>query len=144
MPQSDIFINDRLSVPMSDLRFETARSSGPGGQHVNKTESRVTLVFDLDAAVTLSDEMRQRVRECHPNRISKRGQLRVSSQSHRSQKANREETVERFTDLLRDALAPVQERRPTRVPSRARRQRAEDKRRQSSKKALRQKPSADL
>jgi ribosome-associated protein len=140
MGESTIRIDDGLEVPLAEVSFETSRSSGPGGQHVNKTESRVTLVFDLAASTTLDDDARRRIAEHCASRLSKSGQLRLSSQSHRSQKANRDEVIVRFAALLRDALAPVEERKPT-TPSRAaKRRRVTEKRKHSQKKTLRKAP----
>lgn len=140
MSATDIQILDGLKIPFSDLSFETARSSGPGGQHVNKTETKVTLLFDLDGSVALSKEQKAAVRERLATRISKDGVLRVTSQRHRSQKANRDATVERFADLLREALTPRRQRKPTRTPQRAKQERLESKKRQAEKKDLRRPP----
>ncbi len=137
---STIPITPDLEIPLSELTFETSRSSGPGGQHVNKTESRVTLVFDIDASTALDEDSKRKIAERYSSRISKRGELRVSAQSHRSQHANREVAIERFAAMLREALAPIAERRPTRPTRAAKRRRVEAKRKQSSKKAMRKRP----
>jgi len=131
---ADIYINDECSIPASELRLETGKSSGPGGQHVNKTETRVTLVFDLPGSTALTDPQRSTLLNALANRITKDGALRLSSQSSRSQKANREDVMERFATLLREALTPRPERKPTRVPPRAKRQRREDKKKRAEKK----------
>ena len=130
-------------MPFSELSFETSRSSGPGGQHVNKTESRVTLVFDIEASTTLDDEARRRIVDRCGSRISKQGELRLSAQSHRSQRANRDEVIERFATLLREALAPVEERKPTRPTPAAKRRRLDAKRKHSRRKALRRPPTRE-
>ena len=127
-------------MPFSDLSFETARSSGPGGQHVNKTETKVTLVFDLEGSAALSAEQKDVLREQLASRISKEGALRISSQSSRSQLANREDVIERFAALLREALTPRPVRKPTRTPPRAKRERLDDKKRRADKKRSRQPP----
>jgi len=134
---SGIQILDELEIPLAEITFTTARSSGPGGQHVNKTETKVTLLFDLAGSTTLDEDQKALLRQHLATRISKRGELRVSSQRHRSQKANREATLERFTDLLRDALTPRPPRKATRVPKKAKRQRLEEKRRTAEKKRAR-------
>ncbi len=143
MRPSTIVVMSDLEIPLSEVAFETSRSSGPGGQHVNKTESRVTLVFDIDASTALDTDSKRKIADRYSSRISKRGELRVSAQSHRSQHANRDETIERFAELLRDALAPVEERRPTRPTAAARRKRVDAKRKHSSKKAMRKRPVDD-
>ena len=126
-----------LAVPESELAFETSRSGGPGGQNVNKVESRVTLFFDLGASTSLSAEQKARIRERLATRISRGGVLRVVSSRHRTQGANKKAVLERLVELLQDALEVPAERRPTRVPARARRRRLEAKRLQGEKKRQR-------
>lgn len=124
-------ITDDLEIDGDELTFSASRSSGPGGQHVNKVSTRITLRFDLEATEALSAEQKELVREHLRTRISKAGVLSVSSQRERSQAANRRRATERFAELLRDALEVPAERRPTRTPARAKRRRLEDKRRRS-------------
>lgn len=132
-----IEITPTLSIPDDELTFETGPSSGPGGQNVNKVETRVTLLFDLAASPSLDDEQRALITEALATRINRHGVLRVSSQRHRSQAANREEVVERFADLLRQALTRDPERRPTRKPRAVARRRLKAKRQRSQTKKLR-------
>ena len=140
MSETGISISEGLVIPEADITFVTARSSGPGGQHVNKTETKVTLLFDLDGTTALDEDQKARLHEHLATRINKTGQLRVSSQRHRSQKANREATQERFADLVREALTPRRERKRTRVPKRVKAQRLESKRRTAEKKKGRREP----
>jgi len=132
-----ISIGDGVEIPLSELRFTTGRSSGPGGQHVNKVETRVTLLFDLDGSPSLNAEQKARIAERLASRVTKAGILRVTAQRHRSQAANRELVVERFAELLREALAEDATRRSTRVPRRAKRKRLAEKRRRGELKRLR-------
>jgi ribosome-associated protein len=125
-----IQVDDSLAIPEEELSFVTSRSGGPGGQNVNKVETRVTVRFDL-ASPSLDEPRRARIRERLGGRISRAGVLTVTSQRHRTQAANREAAVARLTELLRDALAERTPRRPTR-PSRAARARRLDAKRQRS------------
>jgi ribosome-associated protein len=123
-----IRINDRLSIPRGELRFTASRSSGPGGQHVNKVSSRVTLRFDLWDSPSLTDAQKRRIARKLATRITKEGLLMLHAQRHRSQAANRALLIERFADLLREALRRRRTRRKTRPTEAAVRRRLEQKR----------------
>jgi ribosome-associated protein len=112
-----------LLLPDQELNFTASRSSGPGGQNVNKVSSRVTLTFDVAHSPSLGAEQRARIMERLAGRISKDGVLRVVSQRHRTQGANRAAALERFVELLRGALAEQATRVPTRLPRVAKEQR---------------------
>ncbi len=135
-------ITPELAIPEPELRFVYSRSSGPGGQNVNKVETRVTLLFDL-ASPSLGPGQRQRLAEALATRVNRAGVLRVVCQRHRTQAANQREAVERFVELLRQALAEPEERVATRPPARVRRRRLEDKRRQAWRKRLRGRPEEE-
>jgi ribosome-associated protein len=122
-------ITPTRAIPDGELELRTSRSAGPGGQNVNKLETRVTVRFDVEGSPSLGEEERQRIRERLGGRISKAGVLQVSSQRHRTQAANREAAVARLAELLAGALEPEAERKPTRVPRAAKRRRLEEKRR---------------
>ncbi len=132
MSNMPVIINDRLSIPADELTFTASRSAGPGGQHVNKVNSRITLMFDIEASSSLDDQQKERLREHLATRINKLGLLRVSAQKERSQVLNRRRAVERFADLLRQALEEKAERRPGKIPKRSKRRRLQDKRRRSA------------
>ena len=133
-------INDDLWIDEDDLRFEFARSSGPGGQNVNKVETKVRLLFDIRGSRSLNSEQRSRIEERLSTRITKVGVLHVSSQRHRSREANRRATIERFVELLAEALEEEEPRVRTRVSKTQRKRRLESKRRRSQKKAMRARP----
>jgi ribosome-associated protein len=135
-------INPSLSLPDGELELRTSRSAGPGGQNVNKLETRVTVRFDVASSPSLTDDQRRRIQERLGTRISKAGVLQVSSQRHRTQAANREAAVARLAGLLAEALEPEAERKPTRMPKAAKRRRLEEKRRRGRLKAERTSPEA--
>lgn len=132
-----LFIRPGRAIPAREVSFTASRSSGPGGQHVNKVETRVVLSFDVAASPSLTPEEKERIRERLGSRLTKAGVLRVVAQRHRSQAANRKLALERLAELLREALAEETPRRPTKVPQAVRRRRLEEKRQRSQLKRLR-------
>ena len=115
-------ISNEVSIPRSEPSFRFSRSSGPGGQHVQKSSTRVELLFDVVHSPSLSDPQRARVMDRLSGYIDTAGVLHLFSQSERSQWRNREETVERFQILMRKALQRRKKRKATR-PSAASRER---------------------
>lgn len=138
--ESDLRINSELTIPSAELRFETSRSSGPGGQNVNKVESRVAILFDVASSPSLTTDQKELIRAYLATRMSKKGTLRVVAQKHRSQAANRKEVIDRFARLLGEALEPAAPRQATAVPKAAKRRRMEDKKRRSQLKKKRRGP----
>jgi ribosome-associated protein len=132
-----IRITDQLSIPRDELKFTACRSSGPGGQHVNKASTRVTLGFDVINSPSLTPEQKQRVLDGLATRISKKGILRVISQKTRSQATNKEVALERFIGLLQQALKREPKRRPTRIPPAAKQRRVEEKKQRGKLKRVR-------
>ena len=138
-----IRINDRIAIPWSEIEFTASRSSGPGGQHVNTTDSRVTLLFDVAASQSLTQLEKMVVTGKLRRRIDKRGVLSISSQTFRSQKSNKDSAVDRFVELMRWALTPVTPRKDTAVPKSAKRKRLERKRHTADRKRQRKPPGVD-
>ncbi|HEY4590035.1 MAG TPA: alternative ribosome rescue aminoacyl-tRNA hydrolase ArfB [Thermoanaerobaculia bacterium] len=133
-------IDDTLAIPDEEVTFATSRSGGPGGQNVNKLETRVTLRFDLAGSTALSEEQKARLRERLATRITKDGVLQVTSQRHRSQAANRDAAVERFVELVQEALREEVPRKRTRPSRAAKARRLDEKKRRSGKKRERAAP----
>ena len=122
-------IAEGVEIPESELGFATSRSSGPGGQNVNKLNTRVTLLWNLEASPNLTSTQKELVRERLAGRINAEGVMRVTSQKHRTQFANREAVVHRFAELLSEALEITPERIPARVSAASDRKRLRSKRR---------------
>ena len=126
-----IEITDDISIPEDGLVFKASRSGGPGGQNVNKVNTRVTVFFDVVNCDSLSETQKRRILTRLATRIDKNGVLRVVSQKFRTQKANRRVAVERLQQLLADALKIRPVRKKTRIPYAVKQRRLEEKRRRS-------------
>ena len=130
-----IRITDELTVPADELQVRFSRSSGPGGQHVNRSETRVELLFDIANSPSLSDSQRHTLLQRLGGHVDVSGVLRVVSSSTRSQVKNREDAVSRFQALLAAALKQRRRRVPTRPTQAAHERRLADKRLRSAAKS---------
>ena len=130
-------LRGNLSVPEAELRWRFSRSSGPGGQSVNTTDSRVELSWDLARSAALPEHLRERALARLAGRLVD-GVLTVTAEEHRSQLRNREAAAQRLTQVVREALAPpARPRRPTRPSRGAVERRLAEKRRRGETKRLR-------
>lgn len=125
------------TIPDDELTFRATRAGGPGGQHVNKTSTKIEVLWDVGRSAALSDTQRQRIIEKLSNRIDADGVLRVAAGARRSQLQNRVAAVARINELVREALTEPKPRKRTEVPKRAREERLAEKKRRSETKQQR-------
>ncbi|TVM20024.1 aminoacyl-tRNA hydrolase [Oceanidesulfovibrio indonesiensis] len=123
-----------------EIRMETMRAGGPGGQHQNTSDTAVALILSVASSKSLDEEAKSEIFRRLAGKLSRDGELRVVSRTSRSQKANREIAMNRLVDMLHAALTTQKKRRRTRVSLAAKRRRVESKRRHGEKKAQRAKP----
>jgi ribosome-associated protein len=127
-----LVITEAVWLPVSELHYQFVRSSGPGGQHVNRSATQVELTFDLANSPSLTDEQKTRARAALKSYVDKDGILHLASQTFRSQWQNREDVNARFVELMRRALRVPKKRRPTRPTAASKERRLESKRRRST------------
>ncbi len=135
MQGESIRVTRSVALPTAEIELQTSRSSGPGGQHAQKSETRVVAVFDVEASSALTPVQKRRV-------VAKAGPvLRAAAQDERSQLRNRELAVERLVAQLREALRVERRRVPTAPSKAARERRLEEKKRRGQTKRLRRPPN---
>jgi ribosome-associated protein len=128
---------------ISELIFKAVRSSGSGGQHVNKVSSKMELHFNLDNSESFSDEEKQLLLKTLSNRLTKDNRLILQCDETRSQHKNKELVIKRFLDLIKEGLIVPKKRKPTKISKSIIRKRKESKRKQSQKKVNRKTPDLD-
>lgn len=138
-----LVITPALAIPRAELRFRTSRSGGPGGQHVNKVETKVELLFDLANSPSVTEDQRATLAYALGSWLDNEGVMHVTSEQYRSQLRNREDAVTRFVSLVQQALRPRKARRPTRVPRGAHEERLHTKKARGTVKRLRGRPRGD-
>ncbi len=139
----DIRITPRISLSADELQEEFVRASGPGGQHVNKTESAVQLRFDVAKSPNIPDDVKARLVRLAGSRMTSDGVLILVGDSYRSQLRNREDVRERLIDLIRDASVPPKPRRPTKPTYGSQQRRLEGKAKRSQIKQGRRGPMGE-
>jgi ribosome-associated protein len=121
-------IDDKLHIPMFELEFAYSRSSGPGGQNVNKVNSKATLTWRIDANTSLPRDVMQRLKVKAANRLTVGGELVISSDRHRDQRRNSEDCLAKLADIIREIAVPPTPRRKTKPTRGAVERRIESKR----------------
>ena len=138
----DVIVNERVRIPAWELEYYSSRSSGPGGQAVNKTNSRVSLRWHVDRSSALTTSQKMRVHRNLGHRIDSNGYLSIHVETERSQTRNKSLAVERLAALLVKALVIQKGRRKTKPTKASKERRIQSKKQKSQKKRLRQKPAS--
>ena len=138
--QEGLRVNSRLVIPWSEIQITAARSSGPGGQKVNKAATKVVLRFSVRRSRALGDRRRELIQRRLGHRLTDQGDIVLHAGRRRERSRNLEDARARLATLLRDALAPVRSRVPTRPTAASRRRRLDDKRRRGQRKESRRPP----
>ena len=138
-----IEINPTLSIDDNEIQMDFIRSSGPGGQNVNKVASAVQLRFDIDASSALSDEVKHRLRSLARNRVTTEGILILEAKRFRTQEQNREDAIQRFVELVQRSLHRPKARKRTKPTQGSKEKRLKEKRQRGELKKSRQNKSFD-
>lgn len=140
---SPLVINDKITIPGSDLEWTAVRASGPGGQNVNKVASKIELTFDFEGTVALPDPARDRLRDLAKNTLDAEGRILIKSEKTRDQVKNLADAREKLKELILKALVVPKARKPTKPSKAQKAKRLTNKKKVGAKKAARKKPSRD-
>jgi ribosome-associated protein len=140
---TSIRISPTVTIPLAELAFRVSRSGGPGGQHVNKTSTRVELWWNPGSSPSLTPEQRALVLARLRPRLTEEGLLRIVASETRSQSRNKAEAVERFQELVARALVMPKRRKPTKPTRAARERRLAEKRKRGEQKRRRRAPPVE-
>ena len=138
-----IRVSESLSIPRGELEIRASRSSGAGGQHVNKTSSRIEISWNIASSKAVTDEQRDRLLVKLASRLSDDGAIRIVASDTRSQLRNREAAERRLADTISKALVVPKKRKPTRRPRAADEARLTEKKKHSERKRERKRPITD-
>jgi len=141
--EEESFPNQDIIIPDREFRIITSGSSGPGGQNVNKRETKTMLIWNIERSEVLSEEQKQKIISVFSQRLDKEGNLIIYSQETRSQEQNKQRVIEKLREIVNFALTPVKERIPSRPGQGAVEKRLRDKKEHSGKKRLRRQTGLD-
>jgi ribosome-associated protein len=138
-----LVVNRRIRIPSSEFRFTFARSAGPGGQNVNKVNTKVTLHWTVESSPSLPEDVRDRFRSKYGRRINKNGELVIYSQRYRDQGRNTEDCLDKLREMLLDVATAPKKRKATRPSRASKERRLRDKRARSQTKESRRRPQTE-
>lgn len=130
-------MNDHRLIPEHELEFSFSRSSGPGGQNVNKVESKVTMKWHVMSSRAVDEGLKQRFSSRFANQINQEGELVIQSDRFREQAKNKDDCMEKLEAMVAAVLHPPKKRRPTKPSKKAKEERLTEKKRQAEKKSFR-------
>lgn len=136
-------INDEFSIPLREFDFSYSRSPGPGGQNVNKVNTKVTLRWNIGESPSISESVKQRLRKTHARRINKQGELFISSHRFRDQGRNVADTLSKVRELILSVAKPPRVRKKTKPSNASKKRRLENKRQTSERKQSRRGPPTE-
>ena len=135
-----VTVNGTIDIPEEALHYEFVRSLGPGGQHVNKTSSAIQLRLDLKRCPALTEPVKARLRRIAGHRLTKKDELIIQAHRYRSQHRNRQDALERLSQMIRQASGKPKARIATRPSKRVAKRRVEQKKKHAAKKKMRVRP----
>ncbi len=129
-----LIVNDNLKIPLAEFTYQFARSSGPGGQNVNKVNTKVLLRWEVKKSPSLPESVRQRFLERYGNRINAEGEFLLTSTRYRDQKRNVEDCLEKLAELLRAVATPPRKRKKTKPTRGSKERRLKEKKQRGERK----------
>lgn len=137
----ELYIKEDVLIPFSELEISSSRSGGPGGQHVNKTNSKVIIRWNVNSSVALTDSQKILILEKLKSRLTSQGDLLISNNESRSQIKNRNNAIEQFKKIIKNALYVSKKRKKTKIPKNIKENILKKKKEHSKIKELRKKVS---
>ena len=135
-----LVVDSRVSIPLAEFDYEYMRSSGPGGQKVNKTSTKVRLRWRVLCSPSIDEGLRERIQKTFRTRITGEGEFLVTSQRTRDRETNRSDCLEKLAEMIRQVSTPPRKRRPTRPTRASKERRLKQKKQRSRQKQMRSRP----